>query len=143
MTGGKVQDLIADGNADTSLSADAEHSEREVRQRKIGMTVRRLDEGLHSQPSSFKSAIGSSNEHEPKEIANSSRSLISSSLETRRSCHQRPPSSNAKARGFSSRRICVANLGRAAAMKTFRKPCMAATGPPAAYVNGFTQRTGW
>src|SRR5207253_7157276 len=116
--GKEIERLIADRDTDAALSAPTIDAEGKILDGKLRVVVCGLDPGLHNQPSSCKSAIGSSNEQEPNEIAYCRRTRASSSVVTRRSRNQVPPSSNPNARAFCSRRIGDADPGNAAAMRS-------------------------
>src|SRR5688500_4974325 len=73
LTTGEIENLVADRRADPTFArADAEDTERQILERKVAMPVCGLDPASQSHPDSLRSAIGSSNEHDPNEIANCS-----------------------------------------------------------------------
>src|SRR3954453_20707548 len=140
---GEIEDPIADRHADVRVPARAEDAERQVLERKIARVIRRLHPRFQSHPSSFKSAIGSSKEQEPKEIANSLLMRIRSSVATACPLHEAASSPNSNARASVSVRIVSACCSSAAAMKTLTNPCIVPVGASGSYVSGFTQRIGW
>jgi len=78
----KIEHLIADRNAHAAISiAFLKHPERQILQRKIRLRIIRrlhptpLSFRTQTHPISFRPSTGSSNEHDPKLIANSRRTF--------------------------------------------------------------------